>query len=103
MARSTVPFVVHARGVGVAQTLTAKGEVEHTFRSDTLPAFGGADAAPSPVSYTLGFLAACHQLTGSLVAGDLGVTLGEWHVEVQGASTPRSSPGAPTATRTSTG
>jgi uncharacterized OsmC-like protein len=84
MARSTVPFVVHAQGSGVAQTLTAKGDVDHTFHSDTLPAFGGADAAPSPLSYTLGSLAACHQVTGSLVARDLGLRLGEWRVEVQG-------------------
>lgn len=82
---STIPFVVHADGLGVAQTLVAKGAVEHTFRADTLPAFGGEDTAPSPLSYPLGSLAACHQVTGSLVARDLGVRLGAWRIEVQAA------------------
>lgn len=83
-SRPTVPFVVHADGIGVAQTLVARGDVEHRFTADTLPAFGGADAAPSPLSYTLGSLSACHQVTGSLTARDLGVELGTWHVELQG-------------------
>jgi uncharacterized OsmC-like protein len=81
---STVPFIVHSHGTGVAQTLTAKGDVEHTFQADTLPAFGGADSAPSPLSYTLGSLTACHQVTGSLVAKDLGIPVGAWSFQVQG-------------------
>ncbi len=81
---STVPFIVHASGSGVAQTLVARGDVEHTFQADTLPAFGGADAAPSPLSYTLGSLTACHQVTGSLVAKGLDVALGSWTFDVQG-------------------
>lgn len=84
MAKQTVPFVVEAEGTGVAQTLTALGDDPHQFRADTLPAFGGADAEPSPLSYALGALTSCHQVTGSLVAKSLGLTLGRWQLRAQG-------------------
>ena len=84
MAKQTVPFVVEAEGTGVAQTVTALGDDPHTFRADTLPAFGGADAEPSPLSYALGALTSCHQVTGSLVAKSLGLTLGRWQLRAQG-------------------
>ena len=83
-SRPTVPFVVEAEGSGVAQTVTAPGAHPHRFRADTLPAFGGADAEPSPLSYALGALTSCHQVTGSLVARDLGLTLGTWRLRAQG-------------------
>jgi putative redox protein len=79
-----VPFVVSADGTGVAQTLTVAGENQHVFTADTYPSFGGDDAAPSPLSYALGALTSCNQVTGSLVAKDLGVTLGRWSFRIQG-------------------
>ncbi|WP_369054820.1 OsmC family protein [Kineococcus terrestris] len=83
-AKRTVPFVVEAAGTGVAQQLTVPGEEQHVFHADTLPSFGGQDAAPSPLSYVLGALTSCNQVTGSLVAKDLGVQLGRWTFRVQG-------------------
>jgi len=80
----TVPFVVEATGTGVAQSLTVPGEQPHTFSADTLPAFGGQDASPSPLSYALGALTSCNQVTGSLVAAGLGITLGRWTFRIQG-------------------
>ncbi|MDO9455588.1 OsmC family protein [Nocardioides sp.] len=79
--KSTVPFAVSATGTGVAQSLEAGG---HRFESDALPSFGGADAAPSPLYYVLGALTSCNQVTGSLVAKDLGIALGTWSFEVVG-------------------
>ena len=79
-----VPFVVSADGTGVAQTLTVAGENQHVFTADTYPSFGGDDAAPSPLSYALGALTSCNQVTGSLVAKDLGITLGRWTFHIQG-------------------
>jgi uncharacterized OsmC-like protein len=76
-----VPFVVHAEGTGVAQTVTAG---RHVFRTDTPPAFGGTDSAPSPLSYALGALTACNQVTAGLVARDLGVRLGTLRFTSQG-------------------
>jgi putative redox protein len=78
---SVVPFAVHGEGTGVAQELTAGG---HVFHADAYPAFGGADAAPSPLFYALGALTSCNQVTASLVAKDLGIQLGKWSFEIQG-------------------
>lgn len=84
MVKQIVPFVVDAAGTGVAQTITVAGDNAHVFTSDTYPAFGGADAAPSPLAYTLGALSSCNQIAAQLVAKDLGVTLGEFTFHVQG-------------------
>src|SRR5690242_16690615 len=82
---ATVPFVVHGEGIGVAQKLTAG---EHVFHSDTYPAFGGSDSAPSPLVYVLGALISCNQVTANLVAANLGITLGSWTFDVQGDLNP---------------
>lgn len=79
--KSTVPFAVSATGTGVAQALEAGG---HRFAADALPAFGGQDADPSPLYYALAALSSCNQVTGSLVAKDLGVAVGRWTFEVVG-------------------
>ena len=84
MPKQIVPFVVQGRGTGVAQQLTVAGEHAHTFASDTYPAFGGEDAAPSPLSYTLGALTSCNQISAQLVAKDLGVRLGEFTFSARG-------------------
>jgi putative redox protein len=79
-----VPFTVAARGTGVAQDITVGGENAHEFQSDTYPAFGGDDAAPSPLAYTLGALTSCNQITAQLVAKDLGIRLGEFSISARG-------------------
>lgn len=84
MVKQIVPFTVEGRGTGVAQHLTVAGDNAHTFESDTYPAFGGADAAPSPLAYTLGALTSCNQISAQLVAKDLGVTLGEFTISARG-------------------
>lgn len=78
---SVVPFVVSGTGTGVFQNVSAGG---HEFTTDAYPAFGGNDTAPSPLFYALAALSSCNQVTASLVAKDLGVTLGEWSFEVTG-------------------
>jgi putative redox protein len=82
--KQTVPFTVGASGTGVAQDLVVGGENAHAFTADTYPAFGGADAAPSPLVYALGALTSCNQITAQLVAKDLGVTLGAFTFSAQG-------------------
>ena len=81
---SVVPFVLTATGTGTAQDLTAAGDAGHRFSTDAYPAFGGKDAAPSPLFYALGSLTSCNQVTATLVAKDLGIRLGTWSFEVQG-------------------
>ncbi|MXG90878.1 OsmC family protein [Nocardioides flavescens] len=80
----TVPFSVASRGTGVAQDVTVQGEHEHHFSSDTYPAFGGADAAPSPLAYTLGALTSCNQISAQLVAKDLDIRVGEFTFTARG-------------------
>jgi uncharacterized OsmC-like protein len=81
---TVVPFALHAEGTGVAQTLTAAGDAGHVFETDAYPAFGGSDAAPSPLFYALGSLTSCNQVTANLVATDLGIHLGRWTFDIQG-------------------
>jgi uncharacterized OsmC-like protein len=78
-----VPFVVDSTGTGVAQKVTVGGEDGHVFHADTYPAFG-ADAAPSPLAYTLGALTSCNQITATLVAKDLDIALGTFTFHAQG-------------------
>lgn len=81
--QTVVPFVLTGTGTGVAQTLVT-GDGRHELRTDAYPAFGGADSAPSPLFFALGALTSCNQVTGSLVAKDLGLTVGAWSFRVQG-------------------
>ena len=79
-----VPFVVDSTGTGVAQDITVQGEPSHQFASDTYPAFGGTDAAPSPLAYTLGALTSCNQISAQLVAKDLGIRVGSFSFTARG-------------------
>lgn len=78
---SVVNLAVSGEGTGVAQKIVT-GDGTHKFTADALPAFGGADTAPSPLFYVLAGLSSCTQVTGSLVAKDLGIKVGEWKVDV---------------------
>lgn len=82
--KQLVPFAVTGEGTGVAQRITVDGGPGHTFETDTVPPFGGADSAPSPLSYTLGALTGCNQITAALVAKDLGIALGRLSFEAVG-------------------
>lgn len=78
---AVVPFQVDGTGTGVAQDVVAGG---HRFSTDAYPAFGGKDAAPSPLFYALASLSSCNQVTAALVAKDHGILLGAWTFEVVG-------------------
>lgn len=82
-----VPISVTGRGKGVAQQIHVV-DSPHTISVDTYKSFGGAESAPSPLAYNLSSLASCTQVTGSLVAKDVGITLGEWNVSVDGQLDP---------------
>ncbi|RFU25129.1 hypothetical protein B7463_g11209, partial [Scytalidium lignicola] len=78
-----IPFNVSSTGSGVSQSIAVAGS-PHTINVDAYPSFGGKDAAPSPLAYNLSSLSSCTQVTGSLVAKELGIKLGEWKVDVKG-------------------
>lgn len=79
-----VPFTVSGHGTGVPQEITVEGDNAREFRADTYTAFGGDDAAPSPLAYTLGALTSCNQSTAQLVAKDLGIRLGDFSFNARG-------------------
>lgn len=83
----TIPFVVSGQGAGVAQSVQVKNS-KHRIEADAFPTFGGKDAAPSPLHYNLTSLSTCTQVTGSLVAKDLGINLKQWKVSVGGELDP---------------
>lgn len=80
---TVVPFIVQGSGTGVAQQVVVP-DSDHAFATDAYPAFGGQDAAPSPLFFLLGSLSSCNQVTAQLVAKDLGITLGRFEFQVQG-------------------
>lgn len=59
---TVVPFVIEGTGTGVAQKVVVPGS-DHAFETDAYPAFGGQDAAPSPLFFLLGALSSCNQVT----------------------------------------
>lgn len=69
-----VTFAVSGTGTGVAQTVAVKG-ADYVIETDAYPAFGGKDAHPSPLAYTLASLSSCNQVTSQIVAAELGVTI----------------------------
>ena len=83
----TIPFQVDGSGSGVAQSVQVRNS-SHKIEADAFPAFGGKDASPSPLHYNLASLSTCTQVTGSLVAKDLGIKLRQWNVGVGGQLDP---------------
>jgi putative redox protein len=69
-----VTFAVSGTGTGVAQTVAVKG-ADYVIETDAYPAFGGRDAHPSPLAYTLASLSSCNQVTAQIVAKELGITI----------------------------
>ncbi|KAK4211483.1 OsmC/Ohr family [Rhypophila decipiens] len=80
---STLPVQIHGKGSGTSQTITVQNK-PYTFQTDTYTTLGGNDAHPSPVAYSLASLGSCNQVTGSVVARDHGIKVGQWDVEVEG-------------------
>ena len=69
-----VNFAVSGAGTGVAQTVAVKG-ADYVIQTDAYPAFGGQDAHPSPLAYTLASLSSCNQVTSQIVAKELGISV----------------------------
>lgn len=69
-----VNFAVSGAGTGVAQTVAVAG-ADYVIETDAYEAFGGQDKHPSPLAYTLASLSSCNQVTSSIVAKELGITI----------------------------
>jgi uncharacterized OsmC-like protein len=81
-ASAVVTFRLHGEGQGVAQSIEVEGS-PHAIAADGHPAFGGRDAAPSPLAYVLAGLTSCTQVTAQIVARDLGVRLGRFDLRLE--------------------
>jgi uncharacterized OsmC-like protein len=81
MSAQFVRFRLIGEGVGVAQTVREDGS-PHMIQTDAHSSFGGRDTAPSPLAYALAALTSCTQVTSQVVARDLGLWLGRFHVSV---------------------
>ncbi|RMZ90833.1 hypothetical protein DV736_g1914, partial [Chaetothyriales sp. CBS 134916] len=79
----SLPVRIYGRGTGTTQTIDVEGEL-YKIQTDTYQVLGGNETAPSPVSYSLASLGSCAQVTGSVVARDHYIKLGEWDVAVEG-------------------
>lgn len=79
----SIPLRIEGRGRDTIQTVSVEGK-PYSFTADTYTLLGGKDSAPSPVSFSLGSLTSCNQVTGFVVAKDHGIKLGEWNVSVLG-------------------
>ncbi|KAM5350102.1 hypothetical protein ACJ41O_006607 [Fusarium nematophilum] len=78
-----LPVHISGHGSGTIQAISVKDK-PYGFSADTYTVIGGQDSYPSPVAYALASLSSCNQVIGFLVAKDHGLTLGEWHVTVDG-------------------
>lgn len=87
VSREKLTLNVKGQGQGVAQQIDVTGS-PHKVSVDTYKSFGGAESAPSPLAYNLSSLASCTQVTGSIVANDIGIKLGKWEVDVSGILDP---------------
>lgn len=79
----TVTFAVSGSGTGVRQDVDVTGS-GHVIRSDAYEAFGGKDEYPSPLAYALTALTTCNQVTASIVARELGITVDTYAFTVEG-------------------
>ncbi|CAK3787464.1 Hypothetical predicted protein [Lecanosticta acicola] len=84
---NTIPFEVVGEGSGVAQKVQVASS-SHVINTDAYPAFGGKDSYPSPLHFNLAALSSCTQVTGSIVARDLGINISKWNVSVKGDLNP---------------
>ncbi|KAM0335143.1 hypothetical protein ACHAQA_000184 [Verticillium albo-atrum] len=79
----SISLQISGKGSGTKQHVSIEGK-PYSFSADTYTVLGGEDSAPSPVSYSLASLTTCNQVTGSVVARDHGIKLGQWNVSLDG-------------------
>jgi uncharacterized OsmC-like protein len=78
-------FTLRGIGEGFKQTVAIERRPLF-FAADGRRAFGGSDAATSPVDFALGALMSSTQVTGQIVAsGTPSILLGRWEVVVKGS------------------
>ncbi|CRG90603.1 hypothetical protein PISL3812_07647 [Talaromyces islandicus] len=81
--RQLIPVHISGQGNGTVQTITVPGK-PFKFSTDAYTMMDGKESHPSPIAYSLASLSSCNQVTGSVVAKELGIEIGEWLITVEG-------------------
>ena len=79
---SDVVFTVEASTVNSTRVDVCAGG--HAFSIDEPARMGGTDAGPNPVEYLLGALAGCLNVTGHVVAKEMGFTIESMDIRLEG-------------------
>jgi len=78
-----VTFAIDAQSVSATRLdVSAR---EFTFIVDEPAKLGGSNAGPNPVEYLLGALAGCINVVGYLVAKEMGFTIEELAIHIEGS------------------
>lgn len=79
---ANVTFAIDAQSVSATRLdVSARG---FTFIVDEPAKLGGSNAGPNPVEYLLGALAGCINVVGYLVAKEMGFTIEELAIHIEG-------------------
>jgi uncharacterized OsmC-like protein len=81
--RQLIPVHISGQGNGTVQTIIVPGK-PFKFSTDAYTMMDGNESHPSPIVYSLASLSSCNQVTGSVVAKELGITIGGWLITVEG-------------------
>ncbi|MHB1463014.1 MAG: OsmC family protein [Armatimonadota bacterium] len=71
-------------GVSVNATQTSVTARSHTFLVDEPPSLGGHGAGPNPVEYLLGAMSGCINVVARMIAKELGLSIDELNIHVEG-------------------
>lgn len=83
---SDLKFRIKAQRASDAKTIVKARNFEIIV--DEPQSFGGTDLAPNPVEYVLAALAGCLNVTGSLIAKEMGFELRDLQIEISGNLNP---------------
>lgn len=81
-----VTYAVDADSINKTRIDVSSGE--HNFSIDEPKKFGGTDAGPNPLEYMLGALAGCLNVTGHMIAKEMGFEIDSMKIHLEGSMDP---------------
>lgn len=81
-----VVYSVEANSVNKTRIDVSAGD--HMFSIDEPTKFGGTNTGPNPLEYTLGALAGCLNVTGHMIAREMGFEIESMSVHLEGTLDP---------------
>lgn len=77
-----VVYSVEASSINKTRIDVSAGD--HVFSIDEPERLGGTDAGPNPLEYTLGALAGCLNVTGHMIAKEMGFAIQSMSIRLEG-------------------